>query len=136
MVLVAVLVGICCVMAGCNTTKCIPTTEYIRHDSIITKYQTDSVRVMERDSVFVREKGDTIWLTRWKYIEREHISNKVDTIYRDRVNTVVQTKVERYVPAYYKWCSWIVWILFVIIIARIVWMVGKKYLQKHITQQI
>lgn len=119
------------VMFGCKTTKCIPTTEYVTRDSIVTKYHTDSVLVTERDSVFAREKGDTVWLTKYKYIYKEHISNKVDTVYHDREHTVVQTEVQEVVPGYYKSTSAGFWVLLAILVVLIAWGIFKKvYLHK------
>ena len=55
-------------------------TEYVyRTDSFVKR---DSIHVM--DSVFIREKGDTVWVERWKTLYRD--------IYRDvvRVDTIVR----------------------------------------------
>ena len=55
-------------------------TEYVyRTDSFVKR---DSIHVM--DSVFIREKGDTVWVERWKALYRD--------IYRDvvRVDTIVR----------------------------------------------
>ena len=116
---------------SCNTQKCIPQIEYVRHDSIITQHHTDSVLVIERDSVLVKEKGDTIFVEKIKWRIKEHVVEKSDTIYQDRNNTIVQTQVERYVPSYYKWCSWMLWIIIAIVAARIGWWAFRKFYLKR-----
>lgn len=119
------------VMFGCKTTKCIPTTEYVTRDSIVAKYHTDSVLVTERDSVFVREKGDTVFVSVTKWRVRDHIVNHTDTVYKDREHTVVQTEVQEVVPGYYKSTSAGFWVLLAILVVLIAWGIFKKvYLHK------
>lgn len=105
---------------SCKTAKCIPTTEYVTRDSIVVRHHTDSVRVIDKDSVFVKEKGDTVFVSVTKWRVRDHIVNKVDTVYKDREHTVVQTEVQEVVPGYYKTCAWVMWILVILIAAYIV----------------
>lgn len=116
----ALLLAAFLLFSGCKTTKCIPTTEYITRDSIIVKHNTDSVRVIEKDSVFVEKGGDTVFVTKWKTLYKEHITNKVDTIYQDNTSTIVQTEVREVVPKYYKVVSWGFWALVVLIMAVII----------------
>lgn len=120
-------IGFALLISGCKVTKCLPEVEYITRDSIITRFHTDSVRVIERDSVYVEKGGDTIFVTKWKTLYKEHITNKVDTIYQDKTQTVVQTEEVRYVPSYYKWCSWCLWIIIAIVLLRIAWWAFKKF---------
>lgn len=71
-------------LAGCHTVEYIP-QEAVRTDSIyISQVKWDSVYV--QDSIYVREKGDTIFVDkmRYKYIERYlH-----DTLWRERIDSV------------------------------------------------
>jgi len=59
-----------CALIGCKTV-------YVPVESVRTEYkdrvQRDSVNIF--DSIYIKEKGDTIWLTRWR------------TEYRDRIKT-------------------------------------------------
>lgn len=115
------------VLFGCKTTKCIPQTEYITRDSIVVQHHTDSVRVIDRDSVFVKEKGDTVFVSVTKWRVRDHIVNKVDTVYKDREHTVVQTEVQEVVPSYYKSTSTGFWILLAILVVIVGWKIAKIY---------
>ena len=127
----ALLLAALLLFSGCKTTRCIPSTEYITRDSIVVQYHTDSVRVIDRDSVFVREKGDTVFVsvTRWRV--RDHIVNHTDTVYLDRGHTVVQTEVQEVVPGYYRSTSAGFWVLLAILLAFIAWRVLKNvYLHK------
>lgn len=70
----------CLVLGGCRT-KYVP-TEVVRYDSlIIERMMKDSVYV--RDSVYIREKGDTVFKDKFRdvYIYKE----RVDTCYVYRV---------------------------------------------------
>lgn len=105
---------------ACNTQKCIPTIEYITRDSIVKQVYTDSVTIVQKDSVVVKEKGDTTIITRWRDRIIEHIVTKIDTIYQDRTNTVVQTETIEVIPQYYRSCTWAMWIFVVLIVAYVV----------------
>lgn len=127
----ALLLAAFLLFSGCKTTRCIPSTEYITRDSIVVQYHTDSVRVIDRDSVFVREKGDTVFVSVTKWRVRDHIVNRTDTVYKDRGQTVVQTEVQEVVPGYYMSTSAGFWVLLAILVLIIGWRLFKKnYLHK------
>ena len=65
-----------------------------------------------RDSVFVSEKqrGDTVYLTRVEWRDRWRTRVERDTVMDVQVEKeVVQLPPERYVPAFYKWCTIALW---------------------------
>lgn len=83
-----VLIG----LGSCKSVKYVP-VETIKHDSIyITNHQKDSVYI--HDSIFQKEKGDTLILEKWhtKYVEKQvH-----DTSYIERWDSIyVPYPVER-----------------------------------------
>lgn len=49
-------------LSSCKTTEYIP-VESVREE-YIDKLHRDSIHVF--DSIYIREKGDTVWLTRWR----------------------------------------------------------------------
>ena len=63
---------------------------YQRDTTYIVK--RDSVRFYDRDSIFVKEKGDTIYqyVEKWRWRDRV----RVDTIYRARVDSVVVERIK------------------------------------------
>lgn len=89
-----------CVVAlllmGCKSVQYVPVKEVV-HDSIyLAKVQKDSVWL--HDSVYVKDRGDTVWLERWhtKYVERL----RTDTIFETHVDSIpVPYEVVREVPA-------------------------------------
>ena len=52
----------------------------------------DSVRFYDRDSIFVKEKGDTVYkyVEKWRWRDRVH----VDTFYKVRVDSVTVERVK------------------------------------------
>lgn len=57
------------ILSGCTTTR------YIPIESVRTEYtdrlRTDSIYVL--DSIHVRQKGDSVWLTKWRIEYRDRL---------------------------------------------------------------
>lgn len=89
--LLAVL-AVLSLLAGCRQVRYVP-VETVRLDSI---YLTQTLRdsIVRYDSVYVRDKGDTLYVERWKYLYRDKV--RVDTMVSVRVDTLsVPYPVER-----------------------------------------
>lgn len=87
-------------LSSCKTTEVV-TVEKVKADTTyITKVQRDSI--WQHDSVFVKEKGDSVLIERWhtKYIEKEvH-----DTTYVAKHDSVpVPYPVTKYVEKQLSW---------------------------------
>ena len=79
-------------LAACKQVQYVP-VETVRLDSI---YLTQTLRdsIVRYDSVYVRDKGDTLYVERWKYLYRDKV--RVDTMVSVRVDTLsVPYPVER-----------------------------------------
>lgn len=80
-------------LCSCAPVKYIP-AESVRVDSVrVVEVMRDSVFV--QDSVIIREKNDTVYLTRWRTMYREAL--RVDTFFvqrKDTVNNVVEVERE------------------------------------------
>ena len=71
-------------LCSCRSGKYIP-VETVRTDSIyINHVQRDSI--YQHDSIYIREKGDTVWMEKYKYIYRDKIVR--DTMYFNRTDTI------------------------------------------------
>lgn len=75
--LLVVVLFVLVLLTSCKQTQYIP-VESVRTE-YINKYLRDSV--MRYDSIFVKEKGDSVWLEKYKYIYKD----------RFRTDTVMQT---------------------------------------------
>ena len=69
-------------LMGCVSTRYVPIEtvrkEYITKTDTFVRYDS----IIHKDSVYVRQKGDTIWIEKWqtRYIERVKERIKTDTI--------------------------------------------------------
>ena len=80
------------IMCSCRSVRYVP-VETVRTDSVlVNSIQRDSVHLI--DSVFVREKGDTVWLEKYRYLYRDRVTH--DTVSVVKVDTVrIPYPVER-----------------------------------------
>lgn len=83
-----VLIG----LGACRSVRYIP-VESVRHDSVVTiLYQRDSI--YQHDSVFIKEKADTVLIERWHTRWRDRVSH--DTLYMSKTDTIrIPVPVER-----------------------------------------
>lgn len=79
-------------LAGCSRTQYVP-VETVRRDSIyLTQIQRDSI--YKYDSIYIKERGDTVFVDRYKYLFVDKLRH--DTLYLSRTDTVrVPYPVER-----------------------------------------
>lgn len=80
------------VVWSCRTTEYVP-IEVVRSDTTyINKMQRDSI--YQLDSVYIVDRGDTVLITKTKYLYRDKLIR--DTVYRSRVDSIqVPYPVER-----------------------------------------
>ena len=78
------ILALVCLLYGCKQVQYVP-VETVRLDSI---YLTQTLRdsIVRYDSVYVRDKGDTLYVERWKYLYRDKV--RVDTMVSVRVDTL------------------------------------------------
>lgn len=87
-------------IGSCKSVKYVP-VETIRHDSIyITQHQKDSIYI--HDSIYQKEKGDTLIIEKWhtKYVEKQ-VRDTLIQIERDTIPQPYPYEVE--VPAQLSW---------------------------------
>ena len=77
---------------------------------IITKH--DSIYIYHRDSIFVKQKNDTVFIEKWntkieRLIKRDTVI-KIDTIYQDKERIITEYQVETKTETIYvKWLFWL-----------------------------
>lgn len=86
------IIILCIVMCSCRSIQYVP-VEVVKTDTTyINKVQRDSI--YQLDSIYIRDKGDTILITKTKYIYRDKLIR--DTVYASRVDSIqVHYPVER-----------------------------------------
>ena len=83
-----VLIG----LGACRSVRYIP-VESVRHDSVVTiLHHRDSI--YQQDSVYIKEKADTLLIERWHTRWRDRVSH--DTLYISKTDTIrIPVPVER-----------------------------------------
>ena len=112
---------------SCKTVApCIPET--ITIDSVRVEYKLDSVYLYERDSIFVHEKRDTVFIERWKTRYKDAIKIQRDTI-RD-THTEVQVQRVEVTPRFAKFCyCWFGVSAFLLVAGGVLWVCKKFYVK-------
>ena len=120
-----VALGILLALSSCSP-RVVEHIRYQRDTTYIVK--RDSVRFYDRDSIFIREKGDTIYqyVEKWRWRDRV----RVDTIYRARVDSVAveHTKiveVEKPLSWWRKWQIGAFWWLCGAVVLLLLWTFRK-----------
>ena len=99
-------------LSACSTVRRVPVsqTDSVRRDSVVVRYQTDTVRETVRDSVIILQRADTVFVTRWRTLLRDRVSLKTDTVtvYRDQTATRIEqvTVREDTAPRWHCFTGW------------------------------
>ena len=105
------------VICSCRTVKYVP-VETIKVDTTyINKLQRDSIYML--DSVYVKEKGDTVLIEKYKYLYRDKLVR--DTLYMAKTDSIqVPYPVEKELTKWQKLCINVgVWAIGIVIIGII-----------------
>ena len=112
---------------SCKTVApCIPET--ITIDSVRVEYKLDSVYLYERDSIFVHEKRDTVFVELWKTRYKDVLKIQRDTV----IDTKTEVQVQRVevTPRFAKFCYW--WFgvsAFLLVAGAAFWLYKKFYVK-------
>ena len=92
-------------LAACGTVQRSNDVELVAQNNYVGRTKADSV--MLRDSIFIREKSDTVYYTKYRTIYKERLRVdtvvRCDTLYRDREVVVERVReVERRNSLYWK----------------------------------
>lgn len=112
---------------SCKTVApCVPET--ITIDSVRVEYKLDSVYLYERDSIFVHEKRDTVFIERWKTRYKDVLKIQRDTV----IDTKTEVQVQRIevTPRFAKFCYWWFGISAFLLIAGAAFLLCKKFYVK------
>lgn len=89
---VAALTGLMALLVGCRSVEHVP-VETVRHDTVAV-IQVRADTFVRWDSVHVRERGDTVWLERYRTVWRDR--RAADTVFISKADTVqVPVPVEK-----------------------------------------
>ena len=81
---IAIAIVLLLLFGSCRSIKYVP-AETVRTDSLyLTVHERDSIHI--KDFIYIREKGDTVFVERWRTQYRDR--GRTDTLYVDRVREV------------------------------------------------
>lgn len=129
---------VCAIMmlSSCGALRKQIETVYVRDTTYISKLQVDSV--FKRDSIFVKEKNDTIYVYKEKVRDRYRLlrdtvyQHSVDSVYVDKVREV---KVEKQLNAWQKFRLRGFWVLAAMVGGYVVWNY-RKHLFRVLTKLV
>lgn len=129
---------VCAVMilSSCGALRKQIETVYVRDTTYISKLQVDSV--FKQDSIFVKEKNDTIYVYKEKVRDRYRLlrdtvyQHSVDSVYVDKVREV---KVEKQLNAWQKFRLLGFWVLAAMVGGYVVWKY-RKHLFRVLTKLV
>lgn len=100
LVMLALLVFVMFSASGCSPR--IVERVVVQHDTTRVVVR-DSIRFYDRDSIYIREKGDTVYqyVEKWRWRDRVHI----DTFYRVRIDSVAVERIKE-VPVMQPLSGW------------------------------
>ena len=110
------------------TSGCSPrilVSEVVR-DSLIVRTKVDSVYLYEKDSIFIKQKGDTVFFERWSIRYKDKLIEKKDTTYIDKVQ-VKEVAVPAQLNSWQRWQIRSFWWLFGVVVIVIAWQIIKIY---------
>lgn len=113
-------------VCSCRTVKYVP-VETIKVDTTyINKLQRDSIYML--DSVYVKEKGDTVLIEKYKYLYRDKLVR--DTLYMAKTDSIqVPYPVEKELTLWQKICinvgDWAIVMVIITILVAVGWIVHK-----------
>lgn len=75
-------------LSGCKPVQMVGGSSSQTHDRDHSLRQIDSVLIVKTDSVFIREKGDTVYMYRYRTLYQDRWRDRTDTlIVRDSIAT-------------------------------------------------
>lgn len=122
-IIILLALAIC---SSCRSIKYVP-VETIRTDSLyLTVHERDSIHI--KDYIYIREKGDTVFVERWRTQYRDR--GRTDTLYIDRTREVqvpypVEKELTWWQKAKIEFGEFSVGIIFVLSIV-VIWLIKKK----------
>ena len=78
------LIFLATILYGCKSIQYVPVETTKRDTTYLSQTKIDSI--YHRDSIYVEHKGDTVYLSKYKYLYK--YIEKHDTLWREKVDTI------------------------------------------------
>ena len=126
LVMWVVAIIVASMLSGCRSVQYVP-VEVAKYDTTyINKVQRDSI--YQLDSIYIRDKGDTVLITKTKYIYRDKLIR--DTVYTSRVDSIqvpypVEKELTRWQQFRMDVGGWAIGIVIIVILVVVGYMIYK-----------
>ena len=125
-ILLLYVLAVFTMLCGCRQMQYVPVVTVL-HDSVYV-VQTHRDSILRYDSVYVADKGDTVWLEKYKYVYRDRW--RVDTLVSVRTDTVsvpypVERKLTRWERVKLEAGGYAIVAGFCVVLAVVGWMVYR-----------
>lgn len=114
------------VINSCRTVKYVPVETVKVDTTYINKLQRDSIYML--DSVYVKEKGDTVLIEKYKYLYRDKLVR--DTLYMAKTDSIqvpypVEKELTRWQQMKQELGGWALGIILVVTLAIVILLIYK-----------
>lgn len=124
-IIIITIVALC--LSACKSIKYVPVETIKRDTTYISQIKIDSI--YHRDSIYVEHKGDTVYLSKYKYLYK--YIEKHDTLWREKVDTIqVAYPVEARLTKWQKIKINIGEYLITAIALVIIWLCAKYFIKR------
>lgn len=124
---IIVLILLAIMLYGCKSIQYVPVETIKRDTTYISQIKIDSI--YHRDSIYVEHKGDTVYLSKYKYLYK--YIEKHDTLWREKVDTIqVAYPVEAQLTKWQKIKINMGEYLIAAIVLIVIWLCAKYFIKR------
>lgn len=121
------LIFLATILYSCKSIQYVPVETMKRDTTYLSQTKIDSI--YHRDSIYVERKGDTVYLSKYKYLYK--YIEKHDTLWREKVDTIqIAYPVEAQLTKWQKIKINIDEYLKTTIILIIIWLCAKYFIKR------
>lgn len=124
-IIIITIVALC--LSACKSIKYVPVETIKRDTTYISQIKIDSI--YHRDSIYVEHKGDTVYLSKYKYLYK--YIEKHDTLWREKTDTIqVVYPVEAQLTKWQKIKINMGEYLIAAIVLIVIWLCAKYFIKR------
>lgn len=124
---IIVLILLAIMLYGCKSIQYVPVETIKRDTTYISQIKIDSI--YHRDSIYVEHKGDTVYLSKYKYLYK--YIEKHDTLWREKTDTIhVVYPVEAQLTKWQKIKINMGEYLIAAIVLIVIWLCAKYFIKR------
>lgn len=124
---IIVLILLAIMLYGCKSIQYVPVETIKRDTTYISQIKIDSI--YHRDSIYVEHKGDTVYLSKYKYLYK--YIEKHDTLWREKTDTIqVMYPIEAQLTKWQKIKINMGEYLIAAIVLIVIWLCAKYFIKR------